>query len=225
MKEFGVKMDGEIRGENERSSLLPKTLSHSIEEILRKPCRLADPEVLTATDSETPDVRKKLTEKSEKAQEPTVCRVRHRRVRTAFTAAQLEVLEKAFQDTPYPDVHTRDQLASRTQLSDGRVQIWFQNRRAKWRRNEAQVQTRSVPTLQSECIPPLTPLTGPGHQLFQPPQPKRFLLEPSPSPLIGLSFCSSLKFLPHGASGMLLAQALPTLVHPYPHFGLKHVYS
>lgn len=71
MKDFGIKMDGEIKGENERSSTLPKTLSHSIEEILRKPCRLADPEVLTVTDSETPDVRKKLTEKSLKAQEPT----------------------------------------------------------------------------------------------------------------------------------------------------------
>lgn len=46
-----------------------------------------------------------------------------RRHRTAFTAAQLEVLEKVFQDTHYPDVHARDQLASCTQLSDGRVQV------------------------------------------------------------------------------------------------------
>lgn len=71
MKDFGVKMDGEITEGNERSSKLPKTLSHSIEEILRKPCRLANPEVPTVTDSKTPDVRKKLTEESQKTQEST----------------------------------------------------------------------------------------------------------------------------------------------------------
>lgn len=77
---------------------------------------------------------------------------------------------------------------------------------------------------QSKCNPPFTPLTGPGHQLFQPLQPKHFLLESSPLPFIDLSLYSSLKFLPHGASGMLLAQTHPTLVHPYPHFSLKHVH-
>lgn len=65
-----------------------------------------------------------------------------KRNRTTFNKCQISVLEHAFKHNNYPTPNIRDALAVQINIDSSRIQVWFQNRRAKLKRQVNQTAKR-----------------------------------------------------------------------------------
>ncbi|WAQ96395.1 PITX1-like protein [Mya arenaria] len=55
-------------------------------------------------------------------------------VRTCYTNEQIQILMKMFHENPYPDSEKMEDMAKEFGVPDNKIKIWFQNKRARWRR-------------------------------------------------------------------------------------------
>ncbi|XP_027463089.1 homeobox protein ESX1-like [Zalophus californianus] len=125
-------------------------------------------------------------------------------LRVMFSLFQLRELENFFQRTQYPNAFMRQELARLIDVPEARVQVWFKNRRAKWRRHQRALRFRNVPPV-AMVRPIIFNLGGPYRAVLNQerpdclcvlPQPLLLGPPPRPMPLFPVAFLPPLPWLP-----------------------------
>ncbi|XP_007522437.1 homeobox protein NOBOX [Erinaceus europaeus] len=105
-----------------------------------------------------------------------------KKTRTLYRSDQLEELERIFQEDHYPDGDKRREISQAVGVTPQRIMVWFQNRRAKWRKVE------KLNGKESQDSPPAGPAPAPTHSQQQQQHssatefPPTLPLDPEPGP-------------------------------------------
>ncbi|XP_071986661.1 homeobox protein prophet of Pit-1-like [Engystomops pustulosus] len=68
-----------------------------------------------------------------------------RRRRTVYSRAHLDLLLKTFETNPYPGIALREELSRITGVHESRIQVWFQNRRARKNKKKVSQEGENLP--------------------------------------------------------------------------------
>ncbi|ESO89161.1 hypothetical protein LOTGIDRAFT_154248 [Lottia gigantea] len=74
--------------------------------------------------------------------------------RTNYSPQQVRSLEKIFLDTPYPESEVMEQLSRDLDIPEKNLKIWFQNKRARWRKR-VRDNKPAFPPMNPSYIPPV----------------------------------------------------------------------
>ncbi|XP_031236701.1 homeobox protein NOBOX [Mastomys coucha] len=143
-----------------------------------------------------------------------------KKTRTLYRSDQLEELERIFQEDHYPDSDKRHEIAQMVGVTPQRIMVWFQNRRAKWRKVEKlnEKETKNDPAAPSadssqrrsapELLDPMPTDLEPG------PVPPEHILDAFPEPPMLLTSDQTLTPSQHREGAESVAVTPPLLSPP-----------
>ncbi|XP_006028839.3 homeobox protein NOBOX [Alligator sinensis] len=122
---------------------------------------------------ETGSAQDAVKERKGPPENPEVLPPVRKKTRTFYSTEQLEELEKMFQEDHYPDNEKRKEIAAVIGVTPQRIMVWFQNRRAKWRKMEKLTvkETKKCPALATTLSAPTGSDTYGSSLLPMPPLP------------------------------------------------------
>ena len=86
--------------------------------------------------------------------------MRQRRQRTNFNDETIDALDIYFAKNPYPDINERESIAKELHTSEDRIQVWFQNKRARYRKKMVKVEYSNASTNDSISLTPVIKKTN-----------------------------------------------------------------